>query len=70
MSGINPRKLAPKKAIVSTISSLVEIIDSFRNAIIILPNGITLNLENVLSNIRSRGIYLALKNVCYNGLRH
>ena len=52
MSGINPRKVTPKKATISAISNLVEIIDSFGNTTIILPNGIFLHLEDALSNSR------------------
>ena len=60
-SDINPKKVAPKKATVSAISNFVEIIDSFGNTTIILPNGTFLHLEDALSNSRLKRIYLALK---------
>ena len=60
-SGINHRQVALRNATVNTISSPVEIIDSSNNATIILSNGITLHLENVLSNSRSKRNLLNFK---------
>ena len=49
---INPKEVAFRKATVSIISSPIEIIDNSGNATIILPNGTTLHLEDVLPNSR------------------
>ena len=50
-----------RNANVHTISSPVEIIDEFENAIIILPNGTTLHIENALLSGRSKRNILASK---------
>ena len=42
------------KANVHTILGLVEIIDGFENATIMLPNGTTLHIDDALLNTRSK----------------
>ena len=66
-SDINHREIAPRKTIVSTISSLVEITNSSESATIILPNGTTLYMEDALSNNRSKRNLLNFKIYAING---
>ena len=71
-SDINHKEVALRNRIVSTISSPLEIIYSFENATIILPNGIILHLEDVLSNSRSnRNLFsLNMYSIMSTLLRH
>ncbi|EOY21377.1 Ac-like transposase THELMA13 [Theobroma cacao] len=61
-----------REANVRSISSLVEIIDNFMNATIVLPNGTTLHIEDHYKVVDQRGIYLASKMyiVMSTNLRH
>lgn len=55
-----------RKANINIISSLIEIIDGFRNATVALPNGTTLHIEDALLSCRSKSNLLSFKDVHRN----
>ena len=56
-----------RKTNVHTISSPVEMIDGSGNATIILPNGITLHIEDALLSTKMKRNLLSFKDVRHNG---
>ena len=55
------------KANVNTISGSLNLIKSFRRAIIMLPNGTKLCIDDALYSSKSRRNLLSFKDICYNG---
>ena len=56
-----------RKANVHTISRFVEIIEGFGNAIIMLPNGTILHIEDALLTTKTKKNLLSFKDLCHNG---
>ena len=55
------------KANVNTISGSSNLIEGFGRAIIMLPKGIKLRIDDVLYSFRSSRNLLSFKDICYNG---